>query len=122
MEMSPEKIEDARIWEGLQPQPSASYAYVCQFIKIVCCGFRLRFNYQIKKLLNKLRQKLSTGKTFNQNVRKEFRFVLGVFLTDKNDRSSQPSGQSGCGSGDGRKRRYVGIYHSLRDVDTFAWN
>ena len=39
-----------------------------------------------------------------------------VFLTDKNDRSSQPSEKSGCGSGDGRKRRYVGINRSSRDV------
>ena len=46
--------------------------------------------------------------------------VLFCFATGKNDRSSQPSGQSGCGSGDGRKRRYVGIYHSSRDVRTFA--
>lgn len=27
------------------------------------------------------------------------------FLTDKNGRSSQPSGKSGCGRGDGQKRR-----------------
>ena len=37
----------------------------CRYIKPVCRGFRLRLNYQIKKLLNKLRRKLSTGKTFN---------------------------------------------------------
>ena len=31
-----------------------------------------------------------------------------------------PSGQSDCDSGDGRKRRYVGIYHSSRAVHTFG--
>ena len=46
--------------------------------------------------------------------------VLFCFLTDKYHRFSQPSGQSGCGSGDGRKRRYVGIYHSSCDGRTFA--
>ena len=53
-----------------------------------------------------------------QNVRKEF----CCFLKDKKDRSGQPSGQSGCGSGDGRKRRYVGINQSSRDVRTFVLN
>ena len=44
-------------------------------------------------------------------------------LTDKNHRSSQTSGQNGCSSGDGRKRRYVGIYHkSSRDVYAFVLN
>ena len=53
-----------------------------------------------------------------QNVRKELCFVL--FLTDKSDRSSQPSGQIDYGRADGRKRRYVGIYYSSRDVRIFA--
>ena len=39
-----------------------------------------------------------------------------LFLTDKNDRSGQPSEQSGCSSGD--DRTYVGINHSSRDVCT----
>ena len=53
-----------------------------------------------------------------QYVHKEF----SSFLTDKNDRSGQPSGQSGCGSGDDRKRRYVGIHHSSRDERTLVLN
>ena len=46
--------------------------------------------------------------------------VLFILLIDKNDRSSQLLVQSGCGSGDGRKRRYTGIYQSSRDVRTYA--
>ena len=34
--------------------------------------------------------------------------------------TGQPCGQSCCGSGDGWKRRYFGVYHSLRNVHTFA--
>ena len=45
---------------------------------------------------------------------------FGFFLTDKNDRSSQPSGQSGCGSGNGQKRRHVCIYHSSCDPRAFV--
>ena len=44
------------------------------------------------------------------------------FLTGKSDRFGQPSGQSGCGSGDDRKRRSLGLHHSSRDVRTFALN
>ena len=51
-----------------------------------------------------------------------FFVCLFVFLTDKNDRSSQSLGQSGCGSSDGGKRGYVGIYLNSRDVRTFASN
>ena len=46
--------------------------------------------------------------------------VLICFLINRNDRSSQPSGQSSCGSVDGQKRRYVGIYHSSCDACIFA--
>ena len=39
------------------------------------------------------------------------------FLTDKNDRSDQPSGQSGCVSGNDQKRKF-----DSRHVRTFALN
>ena len=74
----------------------------------------MRLSYEIKTLINKLRRKVP-------NVHKEFYFVF-IFLTDKNDGSSQPSAQSGCGSGDDRKRRCVGIHHSSSDVRTFVLN
>ena len=44
--------------------------------------------------------------------------LVFFFLADENDRSSYPSGQSGCGSGDDRRRKYVAIYHRSRDVCT----
>ena len=49
-------------------------------------------------------------------------FLLFCFSTAKNGRSSPPSGQSGCGGADDRKRRYVVIYHSSRDVCTPVLN
>ena len=57
------------------------------------------------------------------NALKEFFVIVRnwVFLTDRNDRTGQLSGQSGRGSCDGRKR-CVGISHSSRGVRTFALN
>ena len=72
---TPFVIRVAKGWGGgaggscpstFRPDKACRYIqYICRYIKPVCRGFRLRLNYQIKKLLNKLRRKLRTGKTFN---------------------------------------------------------
>ena len=117
------------------PPPTFRPDYACRYITPVCRGFLLRLIYQTKKLLNKLQRKLSTGKTFNKKCSKAilvfffiwplfcfvcFVFLFCFFLTDRNGRSSLPSGQNGCGSGYCRKRRYVGVYHSSYDVRTLT--